>query len=73
MVFWASVIGGLSALDVWCHRNETTGDTLSECLRLVYHTETSRLGRAAFLLTWAGLTCWFVPHINRRVAEIVDG
>lgn len=40
------------------------GSTLSECTRLVFRTDT-RLGRIVFLLFWAALTRWLVPHILR--------
>lgn len=69
---WFSAIGGLTVLDVWCHRNETPGDTLSEVTRAVFHTD-KPAGRAAFAVFWGALSYWFVPHINRRVHEIVEG
>lgn len=42
--------------------NETDGDTLSERLRLWFHTKTpaGRFGFAAVIVT---LTAWLIPHI----------
>lgn len=70
-LFWGGSIGVLAVLDVWCHRNATTGDTLSECTRLVFRTHTPT-GRAAFLGAWIGLSLWLVPHINRKVEEALS-
>lgn len=64
--FWASAVGGLVILDVWCDRNETSGDTFSEVVRLVFRTDT-KAGKIAFVCAWSGLTGWFIPHIIREV------
>ncbi|NUS01918.1 MAG: hypothetical protein HOV97_05065 [Nonomuraea sp.] len=69
---WSSTIGMLIVLDLWCHRNETVGDTLSECTRATFRTHTPA-GRMTFLAAWGALTWWFVPHINRKAHEIVEG
>ena len=65
---WAGVIGGLVALDLWCDRNTIVGDSLSECIRLVFHTE-HPAGRTAFVAAYAAGSYWFVPHILKRVNE----
>lgn len=62
---WAALLGGMAALDVYCDRNTTTGDTLSEVTRATFRTH-HPLGRAAFVLCWARLSWWFVPHICRQ-------
>lgn len=65
-LFWWGVIAGLGALDLWCHRNETVGDTLSEVTRATFHTH-HPAGRAAFAVAWGVLSWWLIPHINRKV------
>lgn len=66
--FWAGVLGVLAALDLWCARNTTTGDSLSEVTRAALRTHTPA-GRAAFIGAWAALTVWLVPHIVRAVDD----
>lgn len=70
-LFWWGVIGGLGALDFWCHRNETVGDTLSEVTRATFRTH-HPLGRLAFVAAWCGLSYWLIPHINRRVERVLS-
>ena len=65
---WAAILGGPLLLDLWCDRNATVGDTLSEVTRATFRTDTAA-GRAAFLLGWAALTAWFCPHICRTIKE----
>lgn len=64
---WAALLGGLAALDLYCDRNATTGDTLSEVTRATFCTH-HPIGQAAFVLCWARLSVWLVPHICRRAA-----
>lgn len=59
---WGSILGALSVFDLWCARNATQGDSLSECARLVYRTHT-RAGRVALGASWAILTAWLLPHL----------
>lgn len=65
-VLWYGGLGAALTIDYWCHRNATEGDTLSECTRALFRTH-HPVGRLAFVCAWAGLSCWLVPHINRRV------
>lgn len=65
---WAAALGGLSLFDLWCARNATTGDSLSECTRATLRTHTPA-GRAAFIAAWAVLSGWLVPHICRAVRD----
>lgn len=60
---WAAGIGTLVVLDVVLDQRHD-GSTLSEVTRLVYRTDT-RLGRCAFVASWAALSGWVVPHICR--------
>lgn len=64
-VIWAAGIGPLIVLDVKLNRRQD-GSTLSEATRYIYRTETSALGRCAFVASWAALTTWFVPHVLKR-------
>lgn len=65
---WAACIGGLIALDVWCDRNTTVGDSLSECLRTTLRTDTPA-GKAFVFVGWGYLTAWFLPHLCRSIKE----
>lgn len=62
---WVAGIGSLVVLDVWCDRNSTPGDSLSECVRVFFRPET-RLGKFAFVASWAALSGWFLPHILKE-------
>lgn len=64
---WASCIGALVALDVWCDRRRDNS-TLSCQVRHVFHTD-HRVGRLSFIAFWAALTAWLVPHICRRISD----
>lgn len=64
MAFWLTVTAGLTAADLYFDRNDCYGDTLSECTRFIWRTETP-VGRVAFIASWAALSTWFVPHICR--------
>jgi len=64
---WASCIGALIALDVWCDRRRD-GSTLSCQVRHVFHTD-HKAGRFAFIAGWAALTAWLVPHICRSISD----
>lgn len=68
-VRWAAGIGMLVAYDVWCARNDTPGDSLSEVTRDLLRTHTP-LGRAVFLGIWTGLTTWFLPHILKAATPV---
>jgi hypothetical protein len=64
---WASCIGALVALDIWCDRRRNNS-TLSCQLRRIFHTD-RKSGRLAFIAAWAGLTAFIVPHICRRISN----
>ncbi|MBO9523902.1 MAG: hypothetical protein J7518_20400 [Nocardioidaceae bacterium] len=61
---WVAGIGTLVVIDAALDRRHD-GSTLSECTRLIYHTDTA-VGRCAFLASWAGFVTWFPVHILRR-------
>lgn len=61
MPVWAAGIGTLIVLDIWADRNDTPGDSLSECVRLIYRPHTP-LGRLALIASWTALTAWVIPH-----------
>lgn len=65
---WVGALGGLALFDLWCARNATDGDSLSECTRAALRTHTPA-GRAAFVGCWAALTAWLIPHICRVVRD----
>ncbi|MGZ4518936.1 MAG: hypothetical protein ACXVXP_00015 [Mycobacteriaceae bacterium] len=65
---WFGLLGSLTALDIWCDRNATTGDSLSECLRAAFRAHTPA-GRALIVGGWAALTAWFLPHLCRNPKE----
>ncbi|MET7573397.1 hypothetical protein ABZT04_33605 [Streptomyces sp. NPDC005492] len=43
--------------------NKRDEDTLSENVRRLFRTRTSRVGRAIFTATWFGFSGWFALHI----------
>ena len=60
---WECVVGG-------CERTRSGGmDLCSEHLRQWAPERARGVGKAAFLVGWAGLTAWFVPHILRVVRD----
>lgn len=65
---WVGILGAATALDIYCDRNSIVGDSLSECIRVAFHTETPQ-GRAAFVAAYAVGSAWFIPHIIRRANE----
>lgn len=67
LTVWASLIGALVVLDLWADRKHDHS-TLSCQVRRVYRTD-HKLGRLAFIASWAGLTAWFVPHVCRSIAR----
>lgn len=68
---WGGTLGALVAFDLWCAKNDTEGDSLSECTRTLLRTHT-RIGQALFIGGWAALTAWLVPHICRSIADVSD-
>jgi hypothetical protein len=66
VLIWGGTLGALVAFDVWAAYNDIEGDSLSEVTRAALRTDTPE-GRALFVLGWASLSAWFVPHICRRV------
>lgn len=65
---WGGALGALIAFDIWAAYNAVDGDSLSEVTRAALRTDTAE-GRALFVIGWAALTAWFVPHICRSVAD----
>ena len=60
---WGIGLGILTAYELWAVWNHRKGDTLSECVRVVFHTDTPE-GRRLFEASWDALSAWFVPHIT---------
>jgi hypothetical protein len=65
---WGGLLGSLTALDIYCAYNATEGDSLSECVREWFHTDTPQ-GRAAVVIGWSALTVWVIPHWCRAVHD----
>lgn len=59
---WGTILGGALAVELRAVFNDKLGDTLSERVRVWFHTNT-RTGKAVFVIAWLGLTAWFIPHI----------
>lgn len=70
-IVWGALIAIPVALDLWAHRNNTDGDTLSEQVRAIYRTDTAS-GRVALCLSWAALTAWVIPHWCRTPAARLE-
>lgn len=60
-VWFALLIVG-TAFEMWALRGKRREATLSHFTRKAFRTNTPA-GRAAFVLSWAALTAWLVPHI----------
>lgn len=67
-LFWGGTLGALAALDYWCAKNATAGDSLSEVTRATFRTNTP-LGRIALCVAWGGLTAAVLPHWMRVVDD----
>jgi hypothetical protein len=65
---WGGALGALIVFDIWAAYNAIEGDSLSEVVRTTLRTDTTE-GRALFVLGWAALTAWFLPHICRTIKE----
>lgn len=63
---WGGTLGALIVFDVWAAYNAIEGDSLSEVTRAALRTDTPE-GKALFVLGWAALSAWLVPHICRAV------
>ncbi|PAU49673.1 hypothetical protein CK936_06580 [Streptomyces albireticuli] len=60
---WA--IWGLlfAALEIVAIGSKRRIDTLSESVRKLFYTRTSRIGRVLFAAGWASFSVWFLWHI----------
>lgn len=67
-IVWTATIAGLAAAETWGIRHPASGWTLSELTRLAFRTH-HPIGRIVFVLGWALLTRWFVPHVLREVVS----
>lgn len=68
-VSWATVILAATVLETWALRNKRTEATLSSLTRRTFCVH-NPLGRAAFVLSWTALTCWFVPHVCHKEIRV---
>ncbi|MEU6362134.1 hypothetical protein [Streptomyces albidoflavus] len=59
---WGAILGTAFLYEMYGVLNKIDGDTLSERVRVWFHTST-RPGKAVFVVAWLGLTAWFIPHI----------
>lgn len=62
---WALGIGYLAVVDVLRDRGEPDGDTLSECLRVAFHTDDPR-GRAALAAAIAAGAVVLFRHLAKE-------
>lgn len=63
---WLAVIGGSSLLDWWADQGEPDQDTLSECARRLFRTDTPA-GRVALTATIAVGATWLRRHLCKVV------
>lgn len=63
---WGGLALGAVILDAICDRGEPNGDTASECLRRLFHTDTT-VGKTAFTLALATGTGWLYKHITKEI------
>jgi hypothetical protein len=64
-LFWGASLGGLILADVLLDRRHDDS-TLSACTRATFRTH-HPVGRVVFVAAYVGSSCWFVPHILKRV------
>lgn len=64
---WIGVAAVPSLIDYWCDLGEPDGDTASEHIRRLFHTDTP-LGKAAFGLCLAGGAEVLWRHIVKEIA-----
>lgn len=65
-VIWPTAIAALAALDWWADRGEPDGDTLTELVRTIFHTDTAR-GRIALAATLGGGGVFLYGHFSKIV------
>ena len=61
-VLWLAWIAVGLGYEVWAIRNKTSGDTLSENLRVWFRVR-SNLGRIVFVVVTGCIFAWLIPHI----------
>ncbi|MEU2585325.1 hypothetical protein ABZ612_20655 [Streptomyces avermitilis] len=59
-IAWTTAFAIAEAIALANKRDE---DTLSENVRRLFRTRTSRVGRAVFAIGWFGFSGWFALHI----------
>ncbi|MFD8648651.1 hypothetical protein [Streptomyces mirabilis] len=62
-VAWGAILGTAFLYEMYgVLVRPDKGLTLSERTRVWFHTST-KTGKAVFVVSWLGLTAWFIPHI----------
>lgn len=69
---WAGLLLVGAVVECVALRRQMHEHTLSHATRTVFRTHTPS-GRAAFILGWASLTAWFLPHILKAATEVSCG
>lgn len=59
---WLGLVLTGAIFEAWAIRGKRKQHTLSHAMRRTCHTETA-LGKRVFVLAWAFLTAWLIPHI----------
>ncbi|MGW1275503.1 hypothetical protein ACWD4V_00905 [Streptomyces tsukubensis] len=59
-IIWSCVFAVFETIALLDKRD---GDTLSENVRRLFRTRTSKAGRALFTVGWCGFSGWFAVHI----------
>ncbi|AKN68751.1 hypothetical protein QR97_02085 [Streptomyces sp. PBH53] len=62
-IIWIAWTSLFAIFETIALTNRRDGDTLSENFRRLFHTRTSKAGRAAFAVGWCGFSAWFAIHI----------
>ena len=62
-IIWSSIILAGAAFEGYALANGKPGDTLSETTRAAFRVKTSKVGRAAFGVSWTAFSAWFLGHI----------
>lgn len=62
-LLWVAWTAAFILVETLALINRREGDTLSENVRALFRTRTSKVGRAIFAVVWFGFSGWFAIHI----------
>lgn len=69
--FWRGVAISIAVAETIAIRTRDPKAPASHCGRVTMHLDTTP-GRVGFVLGWAGLTAWLIPHLLRQPTSRVS-